>query len=98
MRACAILAIEMAKYYVVICKSVDEGKPCKTVFKFDVAKEPLRDQLEFPSPPLDGLACPVCHQTHAYSSDDVLELVLPDPVSEGISDRAVHTRPWVASK
>jgi hypothetical protein len=88
----------MIKYYAVICKSVDEGKPCKTVFKFDVATALLRDQIEFPCPPLDGLTCPICHQTHAYSSDDVLELVLPDPLSKEISDRSSHTRPWVANK
>ena len=69
----------MTKYYGVICKTRDESLPCKTVFSFDTVTGLLADQIEFPCPPLGGLECPTCHQTHPYSSDDVLELVLLDP-------------------
>ena len=74
----------MTAYYGVRCKTTRTnplagGGPCKTVFIFDITTDTSSNQIEFPCPPLGGLECPICRQTHLYSSDDVLEIALFDP-------------------
>jgi hypothetical protein len=71
----------MAQFYCVYCKTEKPGSErCSTALILELETGMSKNRTEFPRPPLEPLVCPICRESHQYSSNDVFRAVLPEPV------------------